>query len=626
MATTTVLDALSAHLKQVQEDPSIPLDESLIEKGELYTSTNEYRQSAWTETKLLFQQLAILLPNLQQDPSPLIRFILKLTTPYTFDDIKDLDFEIGLQLAAEPFHSLLLSLLEKAASNSSHVQMLANRPNIVYAIVRLWLCTKDTAVATQAADLLVSLLRASKDESMADGGEVQVYQYGRAPIWKRLFHDQSIYRLYYHYTSIRDISQDIEPVLDKSSKTIAQGRLLQWLYQVGQLSWEILTASHMPEIERKVGLAEGQGLLHYAALKMVDTADDVLMHLTLIDFFADLIKNVKTPTQANTSSVSLDFLKEHNIHKSIIDNHTAKDRSLEQGFLHSRTAHYIAEYVSSYPDDSENSAETLTIRQYVQRKVRELDPSDLSIIAAMPRTSLIPRHAADLRGDGCVVLNIPFRKTTPDALKTLAAVFHGPQREEITFPLSSAHPPASPARISEERVCARLLTYLYLTKNPTFFSDLISHADTVAMTDTALASLTVLSALITSNWETGSPSQEALYLSDDPTAIQQARSFPHSGVALVLDSALSGAVLPYLLRPPKSFSNLVGGRGGAENAAYKVAVAKFDVVKLLYDGLVRAGEGGGGYGVVVDMLRRRINEGVWGNLDAAGSRIATLGA
>jgi hypothetical protein len=82
--------------------------------------------------------------------------------------------------------------------------------------------------------------------------------------------------------------------LSKRDKTVAQSRLLEWLPLVGNMDWNTITAGHGSDVERELGLNEGQGLLHYASLKMVDTADDVLMHMTLINFFSDLITKVKT--------------------------------------------------------------------------------------------------------------------------------------------------------------------------------------------------------------------------------------------------------------------------------------------------------------------------------------------
>lgn len=287
-----VLGDLSSHLQQVEEDPATPLNTELLENAELFTSTPEYHDQLWKETQPLFLQVASLLPKLQQDPSLLIHFIKKLVEPYRFEDIKDLDFEIGLDLQAVPFHGLLLTLLGKATANSIAAQALANRPSVMLSVVRLWLCTQDTGVATQAEDLLISLLQVSKNEPALASAQDLSHAYGTGPMWRRLFGDRDILALYYHYTSLKPLKNPPSPLLSKRDKTISQARLLSWLPRVGQLDWHALVSSHTIDSESEVGLKEGQGLLHYAALKMVDIADDMLMHMTLISFFSTLITTV----------------------------------------------------------------------------------------------------------------------------------------------------------------------------------------------------------------------------------------------------------------------------------------------------------------------------------------------
>ena len=289
---SAVLALLSTHLQKVEHEPTTLLDVALLEQCELFTNTPEYRTQLWKKTRPLFLQLANLLPKLQQDPSPVIHFITKLAIPYRFEDIKDLEFETGLDLDATPFHGLILSLLEKAAASVHDAQALANRPTVILAVVRLWLCTKDTGISSQAADLLVSLLKASKNGPVSASGETQLYSYGAGPIWKRLFNDRDIYSLYYQYTSLSNSSA--RPLLNKRDKTISQARLLEWLPRVGNLDWNSIVSGHDSEVEREVGLSNNEGLLHYAALKMVDTEDDILMHMTLLNFFSDLITLVKT--------------------------------------------------------------------------------------------------------------------------------------------------------------------------------------------------------------------------------------------------------------------------------------------------------------------------------------------
>ena len=291
-APSAVLSELSSHLQKVEEDPTTSLDTDLLEKSELFTSTPEYRNQLWKETQPLFLQIASLLPKLQQDPSPLTHFIIKMAEPYRFEDIKDVEFEIGLDLQATPFHGLLLTLLGKATANSVDAQALANRPTVMLSVVRLWLCTSEAGIATQAEDLLISLLEVSKNEPAIISAPDPSHAYGTGPMWRRLFSDRDIASMYYHYTSLKQLTSPPLPLLNKRDKTIAQARLLSWLPRVGRLDWNALVSSHSIEIEREVGLKEGQGLLHYAALKMVDTEDDMLMHMTLINFFSVLITTV----------------------------------------------------------------------------------------------------------------------------------------------------------------------------------------------------------------------------------------------------------------------------------------------------------------------------------------------
>ncbi|USP73907.1 hypothetical protein yc1106_01181 [Curvularia clavata] len=616
-ASTAAFGELSDHLQKVDQDPTCSLDTDLLEQCELSINTPEYRSHVWKETRPLFLQIAALLPKLQQDPSPLVHFVVKLIGPYRFEDIKDIDFEIGLDLQAAPFHSLLLTLLEKATASSTDAQALANRPTVISAIVRLWLCTQDEGVATQAEDLLTSLLEVSKNEPVAIDGNSSLHTYGTGPIWRRLFSDRDISSLYYHYTSLKVLSAPPLPWLSKHDKTISQARLLSWLPRVAAMDWNAVVSSYGLDVERDVGLREDQGLLHYAALKMVDKEDDMLMHMSLLQFYSALLTKVKTRPHLShyDSSLSLDFLKKEGIHKDLVDFHTSENPSLDHSFLSSRTAQYISDYASCYPENFENSEEMPIIRNYVHRNIRKCEASNLNIIAAMPRSTLIPRRASGPAWDDCVIVDMPITRTNQDALKTLAAIFHGPPKEEITFPRVETIGSDS-KRTQTEAVYARLLTALFWSKKPSMFTDITTHMETIAMKENALAALTLVGALITSTWSTEPvPDVPA----DDPT-YARLNNFPKSGLDLILDPTISGGIFPSLLKPATTFSNLVGGRGDAENAAYIVASAKFEVLKTLGRKL----EEDGSRQDVLTMVRRRVGEGVWGDRSNAGSRIGTL--
>jgi hypothetical protein len=238
-----------------------------------------------------------------------------------------------------------------------------------------------------------------------------------------------------------------------------------------------------------------------------------------------------------------------------------------------------------------------TVRAYVHRNIRKCEASTLDIIAAMPRSTLIPQRGESLAWDECVILDMPITRTNPDALKTLAIIFHGPPKEELTFPRVEIVG-EDPKQRQIESSFARLLTALFYAKKPNMFSDLVSHIETIAMKENALAALGLVRALITSSWSTEPVSDNIL--ANDAT-YNRLGSFPKSGFELILEPSISGL-------------------GDAENAAYKVAMAKFDVLKALGQKL----EEDGGRQDVLAMVRRRVGEGPWGVQGGVGSRIGTL--
>jgi hypothetical protein len=327
-------------------------------------------------------------------------------------------------------------------------------------------------------------------------------------------------------------------------------------------------------------------------------------------------KSFLTHSRHYDSSLSLDLVKEEGIHKGLVDFHTSESPSIEHSFLSSRTAQYISDYAATYPENFANSTDMPTVRAYVHRNIRKCEASTLNIIAAMPRVTLIPQRGESLAWDECVILDMPITRTNPDALKTLAIIFHGPPKGELTFPRVETVG-EDPKQRHIESSYARLLTALFYAKKPNMFSDLVSHIETIAMMENALAALGLVRALITSSWST-EPVLDNIPANDNTYA--RLSSFPKSGFELILEPSISGGLLPSLLKPATSFSNLVGGLGDAENAAYKVAMAKFDVLKALGQKL----EEDGGRQDVLAMVRRRVGEGPWGVQGGVGSRIGTL--
>lgn len=291
-ATEPLLDQLQAHLEQLESDPSTELNARFFESCSLIL-TQTIPQDASIS---VITRLSKILPTLQTDPTPVIQFLIQLLQPYNFSDILALDagidFAAGLDERALPYNRLMLALLHKATANATDASLVAARPEVVTALVKLWLCTPDAGVAQQASNTLLALLRVDQ-QSPPGSGEDPLPAHSQGLMWKRVFGDQDIYALVLSVCSLKSILQ-----LSKSQKTLAQARLLEWLPAVGVLNWNAITKNHHPNIESQYTDGKGEGLLYFAASCMVDVKDDVLMHRCLIEFFADLITKIKQAEHA----------------------------------------------------------------------------------------------------------------------------------------------------------------------------------------------------------------------------------------------------------------------------------------------------------------------------------------
>ena len=288
-----LLEQLQNHISQVQQTPATPLDGKLLESSKTFLAPT-LRPDA---SARLVQQLAALVTTLQQDPAPVNDLLLRLLELYSFSDILSFEFPIdfvaGLDAAAQPFNYLTLSLLDKATATSNDANVLATKPAVVLAIVRLWLCTPDTGVADKAEGVLVGLLKAD-GQTPEHSNELTTVHTGsdQGPVWRRIFGDIDIYALFYATCSLEASSPDIQ--LSRRQKSIAQARLLQWLPKVASLDWSMVTRNHHPDVEASYGLKPtDKGLLQFAACNMVDYKGDVLLHMSLINFYADLLEHVR---------------------------------------------------------------------------------------------------------------------------------------------------------------------------------------------------------------------------------------------------------------------------------------------------------------------------------------------
>lgn len=613
---------LAEHLQKLQADPADTLlDKRLIDEADLVLP----EQLPPQELVQVVQNISITLQTLQQDPTPLTTLLEKLLVPFSFADVlsfdPSVDFVSGLSLAEHmvSINRLMLYLLEKA-TQPADVATIASWPKVVQAFIHLWLSTSDTGVASQAGRLLVHLLQIDKptithpDQRLPEPGT------GQGLMWKRLFTDRDVYGTIYRDCDLKHSEQG------KGQVTLAQARLLEVLPRLAALDWTALTSTHHNDIESQHDAAEGR-LLSFAALKMVDYKDDVLTHCVLVDFYTELLVTTR-PADKLEPAPGLEFLLANKVHDRVagIYLQSGPDADpVEAMFLYGPAANYLATYVSLYPQHYlasplPKSIEARLLNAFSLSAARwahaDSPKHDLHLLASLPRRSLLP--GGDGSGDWSKspLSLLPSRATNADVLNTLAAVFHGPQAEPITFPESSALTDRDNEARLEEAAAARALYMHYLAHSQQFWKDIALHADTVALMDLALAAIRVLASVITANW-----SAEPAFIVPSSTI-----ATPETGHIAILSPPALEYALPYLMKPPQTFSNLVGGRGDAESAAYKIAAAKYDTLQVFHKRLAAqvASQPDSGLEDILATLGKRLAEGPMSRSGEVGGRVATL--
>ncbi|KAL9092579.1 MAG: hypothetical protein Q9165_004383 [Trypethelium subeluteriae] len=583
-----LLNQLETHISNVQQDPATPLNVKLFESSKIFLAPNVAPDAS---TRLV-QQLAGLVTTLEQDPTPINDLLLKLLEPYSFSDILSFEFPVdfvaGLDVAAQPFNLLTLSLLGKATATRNDAAILATKPAVVLAIVRLWLCTPETEVADRAQHVLLGLLKADKQTpERSNESRIALTGSDQGLVWRRIFGDRDIYSLFYAACSLDVSHPDLR--LSKTQKSLAQARLLSWLPKVASLDWTMITRNHHPDVEASYGLKPtDKGLLHFASCNMVDYKGDVLLHMSLISFFADLLEHVrKTAPNGRGQSVALEFLIATGLHARALD------------ISPNKWAH------GDSPKD------------------------DLHVLASIPRKALFAHTNGIPAWTSSPLSLIPSSQTNADALNTLATVFHGPsERKAMKFPPDSPLSNDEDPTIENEAAAARALFYLYLSHHPKLFADVVSHAETIALKDKALAAINLISAIITAEWapllaEDGSFPTESQLNSMMP---QPALATAKTGVLAILSPPCLEYVLPYLLQPAQSFTNLVGGRGDTESTAYIIATTKFDALRALQSRLreLYQRERLPEFEQMLEVIDKRVKEGPWSREGEVGGRIGTL--
>ncbi|EPS34768.1 hypothetical protein PDE_09732 [Penicillium oxalicum 114-2] len=649
MAIPSTFEAVKAHLAEVQATPSTPLDVSLIARLKLQLIDDADPVVPAT----ILSQVSTLLPVIQEDPTPLTTLATAACGSLSFTDICSIepaiDFTAGFQAPSEPINLLALSLLAKAAQTSSDAAIVAGNSELVSALIQLWLTTSSTAVAQAALDVLWDLLEVDSVSPLEKGeceNSTDDPRTGQGLMWRRVFKDKDVYGLLFGLCSLKG---DAPEGLTKRERTVAQGRLMGLLVRAGRLHWDIVSKSQNPEIEARY---ESSSLLEFATTRMVDLSD-VLMHMTVLGFYGDLIR-IDAPglvarsavqSASTFSSPALDFLISAGVHEKVISYYLddSKLEPVDLIYLSGPTMAYIAKYAELYPNHiltnpstvldgiiaRINRALAVSSTQWAQGNV---PTGHLSILASLPRALIIEagRHGLN------PLLRIPTSPPNGEAFDVLGKIFHGPTRTTMPDAMDLNASGQTPTDWHREAGAARALYFMYLNHNPGFWSDIVSAADVLAMKDVALSAIAFMNAIVLANWEPPYPashvennssrfklpSEEELgKLSPAPSGL-----LPLSGPWAVLTPPALTTLLPYLFKPPRTYAEFVGGGAGdSQHAVWKVATAKHEVLVALYNRLREAGGQAEGFEDILRTLRQRVNEGPAGPVQSTAPQVEAIG-
>jgi hypothetical protein len=571
------------------------------------------------------------LPRIPENHGIIVDLIIKLLRGASFTDCLSFTTPQNLiEALNSPLPSiniLAITLLGKASSEPANVGIVAGLRDLVSALIHTWLQTSDTEVTEKAARVL-------KEFFIADGSP-----HGQKLFWRRVFTDKDIYEILFSACSIKSTSD----CRTSREKTLSQSRLLDMLPTLATINMDLLTQSHHPDIEKKYGL-KNEGLLDFAAVHMVDFKDDILMAMSLIDFYTALLKVEPEPAsfsldKAAQRSKSLGFLVSRGLHKKAMSYYIDQDsptmNPLDVILLSARSANYLSAYAADHPahllaaSAPGGSSLVSKILSQIQvsletpaaRRLSSIPVHALHLLTSLPRVAIIPNpqdNTPSSRGSAWQASPLSSIATTPinpDYLNTLAALFQ-----------------SSPRISKQEAEAAHAIYTIYISQQPEFFRSLIKAAEVIALKDTALAAINVITSIVTAKGATQatrSTSNTTLPTLETLEAWASASLIPvppPSGALALLHPPAVDAVIPYLISPAQTFSNLVGGRGDVESAAYKVGMAKFDALVKLSQSLKEVSVGGQelDVGELRKALDARIAKGPWATGSAVGGRIATM--
>ncbi|KAF3910889.1 hypothetical protein ABW20_dc0107593 [Dactylellina cionopaga] len=500
-------------------------------------------------------------------PQPLCALLIGLLDPIRFSELLNLTTpaEILPTLTFPNAHIQLmgLKLLQKATASPSEARSLASHPELVASIVNLSLVASNTEVSDLAAKTLMELLSV---DLVGPGGV------GEGLIWRRVFGDKDIYQSFFDNCSWRNKSAS----MSRAEKTLAQARLLAMLPKMAGMNWEVVSRSHFPQVEARFeGEGTLDGLLGFATA-MVEMEFDVLMYMTVIEFYSEFLlvcptleRGTRPEHKVYSTSKGLEYLIANNRHQTTIALYTTppseQSDQFTASFLTSRSARYIATYASHFPMHLLEAKDLLpkilkALSTYIPGPTGQGPHSpSLHLLASLPSPQILN-----------TVMEIPLAPPHPDYLKTLSTVL--PNNEEIYRE--------------------------YVRKNPSFYKKLVEYASVIALKENAHASLQMLKGLAGTEF----------------------------GLRDVVGST---GVMEFLMTVPQRV-NIAAGRGGDEGSAFGIAMSRYEIVEVVAKGMASGGtEFDNARRVWGRVVNERVQGGVYGSgvgaMNGAGANVAWEG-
>lgn len=344
---------------------------------------------------------------------------------------------------------------------------------------------------------------------------------------------------------------------------------------------------------------------------------------------------------------SLGLFKRLGIHDKLISIYTADTTpdSLEAQLVLPAAADYFANYLRQYPDlfigpkaqTSESRLLSKTLEAISKAvniqashwpllsQVNQSSPQlsklvlHLDVLQAVPRSALLNKPVPGYPPRAMsVLLKIPVTAESPEALNTLANIFHGATSAvpgELMGGLTG-----EPSRFIDaqtEATASRDLYQAYITRHPSAWTAVIEHANrSLSNKNMVFAAIHFIQSIITAQWK------DLAHSAENPTA-------PVTGSLAILAPGTFEKVVPYLLQRSPSNAQTVAGSGPLRmddpdhHALYELVNRRFDLLKLFKAALERdaakfpaasgtaAPVGASRIGPVLKQINDRIRQGPW---------------